>query len=54
MCFSFPGTGSFSDVHPLDVAVQDLKVEVEVTTLFADALKVKFTGLEVGDAEGGA
>ena len=52
MCFSFSGTDSFSDVHPVDVAVRNLEVEVEVATLFADVLKAKFTGLEVVDMEG--
>jgi len=44
---------SFSDVHPVDIAVRNLGVEVDVATPFADALKAKFTRLKVGDVEGG-
>ena len=45
---------SFSDVHPVDVAIRNLEVEVDVATPFADALKAKFIRFKVGDLEGGA
>jgi len=44
---------SFSDVHPVDITVRNLEVEVDVATPFADALKAKFTRFKVGDVEGG-
>jgi len=44
---------SFSDVHPVDITVRNLEVEVDVATPFADALKAKFTRLKAGDVEGG-
>jgi len=52
-CFSFPRTSSFSDVHPIDIAVRNLKVEMDIATPFADVSKVKFTRLKVSDAEDG-
>ena len=45
---------SFSDVHPADIAVRNLQVEVEVASSFADTLKARFTKSEAGDVEGGA
>jgi len=45
---------SFSDVHPVDVTVRNLEVEVDVAAPFADALRAKFTRFKVGDVESGA
>ena len=45
---------SFSDVHPVEVTVRNLEVEVDVATPFADGLRAKFTRFKVGDVEGGA
>ena len=45
---------SFSDVHPADIAVRNLQVEVEVASSFTDTLKVRFTKSKAGDVEGGA
>ena len=45
---------SFSDVHPANITVRNLEVEVEVAAPFADTLKAKFTKPKVADVEGGA
>ena len=45
-------TLSFSDVHPVDITVRNLGVDVDVTTSFGDALKVKLKKPKVGDVEG--
>jgi len=44
---------SFSDVHPADIVVRNLEVEVDVAASFVDTLKAKFIKSEVGNAEGG-
>lgn len=44
---------SFSDVHPVDIAIRNLEVEVDIATPFADALKAKFTRFKIGDGQGG-
>ena len=46
-------TLSFSDVHPVDIAVRNLQVEASVATSFFDTLKTKCTKPKVGDVEGG-
>ena len=43
---------SFSDVHPVDITVQNLDVDVDLATTFGDALKVKLKKPKVGDVEG--
>ena len=43
---------SFSDVHPADITVRNLGVEVDIVTSVVDALKAKFTKSKVGDVEG--
>ena len=45
---------SFSDVHPVDITVRNLEVEVNVIAPFVDTLKAKFTKSKVRDVEGGA
>ena len=47
-------TLSFSDVHPTNITVRNLEVEVDVAAPFVDTLKAKFTRSKVGDVEGGA
>jgi hypothetical protein len=44
---------SLSNVHPVDIAVRNLEVQVEVATSFADTLRVKFAESKFGDVEGG-
>jgi len=43
---------SFSDVHPADITVQNLGVEVDIVASVVDTLKAKFTKSKVGDVEG--
>ena len=43
---------SFSDVHPADITVWNLGVEVDIITSVVDALKAKFTRSKVSDVEG--
>ena len=45
---------SFSNVHPVDITVRSVEVEVDVAAPFVDALKAKFTRSRVGDVEGRA
>lgn len=45
---------SFSDVHPADITVRNLEVEVDIAASFVDTLKAKFTKSKVGDVEGDA
>ena len=45
---------SFSDVHPADITVRNLEVEVGVAASFADTLAAKLTKSKVGDVEGDA
>ena len=45
---------SFSDVHPADITVRNLGVEVDVAVSFMDAFKAKYTKPKVGDVEGDA
>ena len=40
---------SFSDVHPVNIAVRNLDVDVELTTSFVNTLKTKF--IKSDDAE---
>ena len=47
-------TLSFSNVHPADITVRNLEVEVDVVPSFVDTLKAKFTKSKVGDVEGDA
>lgn len=47
-------TLSFSDVHPANITVRNLEVEVDIAAPFVDTLKAKFTRSEVGDVEGAA
>ena len=47
-------TLSFSDVHPADITVRNLEVEVDVAASFVDTLKARFTKSKVGDVEGDA
>lgn len=47
-------TLSFSDVHPANITVRNLEVEVEVAAPFVDTLKAKFARSKVGDVEGAA
>ena len=44
-------TLSFSDVHPADITVRNLEVEVDVATPLADTFKTKFIKSRVGDVE---
>ena len=47
-------TLSFSDVHPAEITVRNLEVEVDVATSFVDTLKARFVKSKVGDVEGDA
>ena len=44
-------TLSFSDVHPANITVRNLEVEVDVAAPFVDTLKAKFTRSKVNDVE---
>ena len=41
------------DVHPANIAVRNLGVEVDVVASFVNTLRAKLTKFEVGDVEGG-
>jgi len=43
---------SFSDVHPADITVRNLGVEVHIVASVVDTIKAKFTKSKVGDVEG--
>jgi len=43
---------SFSDVHPADITVQSLGVEVDIVASVVDKIKAKLTKSKVGDVEG--